>query len=108
VVAETSGQWCRVKDVAARTVDGETILVPIRRNPKEKVNVVTLNDSASFVWACLDSPCSEDELAQRLTAEFEVDLAQARADVSQFLAELKGAGLLRASSAIDSSPGRGP
>ena len=91
------GYWARVKDVAARTVDGETLLVPIRRNPKERVSVVTLNDSAGFLWQALASPATAEDLAVRLTAEFEVEPEAALADVTAFLSELRAAGLLEES-----------
>lgn len=51
----------------------------------------TLNETAIFVWKTLSggAPATEDELAARLTATFEVDMTRAREDLAPVL-ELLG------------------
>ncbi len=88
------GYWARSSDVATRTVDGETLLVPIRRDPKAKVSILSLNGAGGFLWQRLGSPATAEQLARELSAEFEVSLAAASADVHAFLAELRAAGLI--------------
>jgi len=78
----------RNDDVAFRQVGDETLLVPIRTNPSQEMNVFALNDVGAFLWESLGEPRTEGELSARLTEAFEVDDAQASSDVSAFLAKL--------------------
>jgi hypothetical protein len=95
-VPAIQGHWTRISDVATRTVDGETLLVPIRRDPNQRVSVLTLNESGSLLWEALGRPSSAEELAARLSHEFDVGIEAARADVLTFLSELRAAGLIAA------------
>jgi Coenzyme PQQ synthesis protein D (PqqD) len=88
------GHWARDRNVAARTVEGETLLVPIRHRPSDKVSVISLNGSGSLLWQALEQPTTAAELVTRLTAEYDVTSDAAQADVVQFLAALQGAGLI--------------
>jgi hypothetical protein len=83
----------RAAAVVERAVAGETLLVPIRANPRDKVSVLTLNDVGSFVWAALAVPTTPRALAQAVTDEFEVAFDQALADLLPFLERLRELGL---------------
>ena len=58
------------------------------------MSVLTLNESATFLWQALALPATADDLARRLAQEFEVGADAASADVSTFLGQLREAGLL--------------
>ncbi|HWK90119.1 MAG TPA: HPr-rel-A system PqqD family peptide chaperone [Longimicrobium sp.] len=60
----------------------------------------SLNPTARHVWAALPA-ASADELARQVAEAFEVDAAEAQADVAALLEELAGAGL------IEVAPGEG-
>ena len=87
--------FVRAEDFATRNVAGETILVPIRSGVADLECVFTLDEVASTIWAALESPASAEQLAARLLEEFEVGEEEARRDVTNFLAVLRGAGLIR-------------
>ncbi len=59
-------------------------------------NTYTLNESAVFILKALKSGQKPDEIADELTAEFEVAEAQAHEDVSDAILQLKEAGLIAA------------
>ncbi|MHB1845903.1 MAG: PqqD family protein [Deltaproteobacteria bacterium] len=84
----------RADGVAERAIAGETVLVPIRRSPRERVSVLSLNEVGSCVWAALKSPIGEGALALRVADEFEVDPEVAARDLAPFLARLRELGLL--------------
>lgn len=84
----------RVADVAERAVAGETILVPIRTDPRQKVSVLTLNEVGTFVWAALRDEQTVEALARAVSQAFEVSLEQATADLMPFLLQLRESGLV--------------
>src|SRR6516164_391051 len=54
---------CRASGVVARTIAGETILVPVRRRAQE-MGLFTLNGVGTFVWQALDGTHSLGEIAE--------------------------------------------
>jgi hypothetical protein len=89
-------KWRRAPGVITRRVAGELVLVPVAgaREAARDTRFFVLNASAERLWGLLDEPRSADELAQHLTAEFEIDEPQARADVETFLADMREQGTL--------------
>ena len=78
----------RAKDVVARRVAGETVLVPVgvRRPGEQRVaDLYVLNGTAERLWHWLAEPVAEGDLARNLMAEYEVNAEMAGADVSAFL-----------------------
>jgi PqqD family protein of HPr-rel-A system len=55
---------------------------------------VSLNATGSRLWERLEVPRTTDELAAVLVDEWQLTPAQARTDVSAFLASLSGRGLV--------------
>lgn len=74
---------------AARVFSGEAVVITPAEN-----RVRMLNPVGSRVWELADGTRTLDEIAVALTAEFEVDLAEARTSVAAFVEELLGKGLL--------------
>jgi hypothetical protein len=65
---------------------------------------LTLNHSAAALWEPLVAGASEEGLVERLVDEYDVSGAQARADVSAFVADLLDRRLLaRTSASSDAS-----
>ncbi|HKE10907.1 MAG TPA: PqqD family protein [Myxococcota bacterium] len=81
----------RAPGVVARTIAGETILVPVRRRAQE-MGLFTLNGVGTFVWQALDGTHSLQEIAGAVAAAFEVDPVRALADVAAFAADLERTG----------------
>ena len=91
--------WERSKDVVARRVAGETVLVPvgIRRSEDDRpvADLFVLNETGEQLWQWLSSPMSADQLAQKLIAEYDVSLDAARGDVEEFLASMHAIAAIR-------------
>ncbi len=85
--------WLTV-DVIDRQVLGETLLVPIRGDLADLQRIFALNPAAEYIWAQLDGEHDLAAVADGLAARFEVEPAQAKSDVAEFLAELRAAGLV--------------
>lgn len=83
---------------ASRVFSGEAVII----TPAENM-VRMLNDVGSRVWELADGKRTVEEIAQALTEEFEVGLAEARASAAAFVDELVAKGLL---TFVDEQPGR--
>lgn len=62
-------------------------------------NTYTLNESAVFILKALKDGKTPTDIAGALTAEFEVNAAQAHEDVSDAILQLKEAGFIAAGAA---------
>ena len=92
---------CRAPGVVARTIAGETILVPVRRRAQE-MGLFTLNVVGTFVWKAIDGKRSLREIADAVVEAFEVDPARALADVAAFAADLERSGC--ATAGVEGAP----
>ena len=73
----------------SRVIDGSAVVIQTRT-----AEVSTLDEVGTLVWAAIDGKRSEEDLAGMICAEFDVPRETALADVTGFLDELAGAGLV--------------
>ena len=78
-------KYIRNKDIIARTVAGETLLVPINECTKK---VFTLNNVGNRLWEEIALPRSENELAEALIERYEIERETATHDVQAFLKDM--------------------
>src|SRR5207245_1404863 len=79
----------RSPSMAWQTVDGELVLLHV-----DGRELLGLNAVGALVWELADGAHSVDAIAVEVSRAFEVDRAQAEADVRQFVADLVGMGAL--------------
>lgn len=85
-----SGRVGRADGVVHEVVDGRAVLVD-----PSGLQLITLNEVGSLVWEALEQPGDVASLVAVLLPRFpDVDEAQAEADVTAFLDELRAAGLV--------------
>lgn len=56
--------------------------------------VLVLNDVGRAIWGLIDGRRTIDALAEQICAEYEVEPAQARADIAAFVEQLAAKGLV--------------
>ncbi|MCQ2472019.1 MAG: PqqD family protein [Clostridia bacterium] len=56
--------------------------------------IVTLNDTAEFIWRKIEHGAETDEIVASLAAECEVDADEIKGEVVSFIEKLKGAGII--------------
>jgi hypothetical protein len=83
----------RSTDVRDRQVLDETLLVPIRGELADLQRIFALNPVAQHIWSQLDGERDLAAIRDTIVARFEVEPAQAEADLMEFVAELSAAGL---------------
>lgn len=56
--------------------------------------LIRMNETGKFLWDCLQTECTEEELTQKLLAEYEVTREEAEKDITDFTSRLRKAGIL--------------
>jgi len=80
--------------MVARRVADEVILVPIRQNVGDLQSIYTMNEVGARIWELLDSEGTAADMVSAIGREYEVEQAQAEADVVDFLAKLESIGAI--------------
>ena len=78
-----SASIIRNPKLAWRAIDGETVII----SPEDSL-VHELNETASLIWKHLEGKTLQ-EVAERVSAEYEVSLEAARADVDELVNALE-------------------
>lgn len=85
----------KIKDnFILREIAGEHILIPVGEAALRVHGMVTLSESALLLYEKLKSECTEEDLVDVLTAEYEVDRDEALRDVGAFLGQMRQVGIL--------------
>lgn len=77
-----------------QNVGGENLLVPLGAQVMDLNGLITLNDTAAWVWKLLAQERSLDELATAVAERFDVTPERSRADVQTLVDEVAKMGLL--------------
>ena len=85
----------KIKDnFILREIAGEHILIPVGEAALRVHGMVTLSESALLLYEKLQSECTEEDLVDVLTAEYEVGREEALRDVGAFLVQMRQVGIL--------------
>lgn len=77
-----------------KSIAGATVVVPVGTNTVSFKAVITLNETGAFLWKQLENDVTEADLLKAMLSEYAVDEATAKADVAEFIENLKKANLL--------------
>ena len=80
-----NSRFIRNRDVVSRQIEGELIIVPVRRGVGDMNSLYTLNPVGSVLWEFMAQEHSLPEMVKRVCDEFEVNAAQAKKDIESFL-----------------------
>ena len=84
----------RKENFLLQAVGGENLLVPIGAQVMDTNGIITLNETAAFIWDLLEEDCTIEDLAAAIADRFEVTMEQAVSDVRSFVDKLDQNGLL--------------
>lgn len=82
------------KGFMLRSVADRHVVVAIGQASVEFNGLITLNDTAAFLWKKLSEGCSYDELLSSMLAEYDVDEETARSGIDAFLKTARDANLI--------------
>ena len=78
-----------------RDVAGKTMVVATGELSKSFHALITMNDSAKFMWQCLENDTTVDEIVAKVVSTYEgVDEQTVKNDVNAFVEKLQNAGVL--------------
>jgi hypothetical protein len=83
-----SARFIRSCDVVSRQIEGELVIVPIRRGVGDLNSLYTLNPVGSVLWDFMTEGHSLPELVGRVCEEFEVTASEAEKDIEDFLGSM--------------------
>lgn len=88
---------CFIKEteIVARNIAGQTIVVPVKSRVGDLDSIYTLNEIGTMIWDLLDGGRPAKEMVDALTEEYDVEAAEAKKDVFDFLGSLEEAGLIK-------------
>jgi len=81
-------------DVVTREIANETLLVPISGRLADLERVFYLNAVGAFIWEQLNGERDLKVVLENLIDSYEVEKAEAEADVIRIFADLKNEGLI--------------
>ena len=79
---------------AKREIAGSYIVVPVGNEASEFNGMITLNESGSFFWDCLQNDTTFDGAIEKITSEYDVEKTRAEEDLKKFITMLKENNLL--------------
>lgn len=82
------------KDFIMREIAGEFILVPVGAAAVKFNGLITMNELGKFIFDLLAEERTVQELAEKITAEYDVSLETAVSDAEEFLQQLRDVGAL--------------
>lgn len=84
----------RTGDVVERVIAEETFLLPVKGDLANRIEMFVLSEVGRFIWGRADGSRDREALVAEVLREFDVDEAQARTDVDEFLDRLLRYGLV--------------
>ena len=82
------------KGFVLRKVGGENIVVPVGEMSKSFHGMIKLNETAGFIWRCLQDSLTEPQIAAKLAEVYDVSPERAAADVAALLRQMDEHGFL--------------
>ncbi len=85
----------KIKDgFMLREIAGVNIVVPIGERVIDFNGLITLNETGVLLWNAISGGRKDNELAQMLADEYEVEYETASEDVAEFIKTLKEAEII--------------
>lgn len=77
-----------------REIAGQYMAVAVGTRARELHGMIGMNETAAFLWEKLQKETTEEQLAEALLEEYEIDEPKALQTVKNFLESLKEEGVL--------------
>lgn len=85
---QANARFIRNREVVSRQIEGELVIVPIRRGVGDLNSLYTLNPVGSALWNFMNESHTLPEMVNRVCDEFEVSTSQAQSDIQEFLGSM--------------------
>lgn len=82
------------KEFILRDIAGECVLVPTGATTQEFNGLITMTDTAKFIWENMEKVDSFEEMIQKILEEYEIDEKTAKEDAYGFISQLLESGFV--------------
>ena len=82
---QQSSRFIRNREVVSRQIEGELVIVPIRRGVGDLNSLYTLNPVGTTLWNFMNEEHTIPEMVTRVCDEFAVNQRDAERDIQVFL-----------------------
>ena len=83
-------------------IAGETLLVPVRGGVGDLASIFSFNAVGTTIWQALAKPASREALVDLIESEYDAPRSAIEQDVTQFLSDMRLAGLVTTTSPLES------
>lgn len=83
-----------IKEFILRDIAGECVLVPTGATTQEFNGLITMSDTAKFIWENLEKVDSSEELIKLLLDEYVIDEETAQKEAHRFINKLISVGFV--------------
>ncbi len=73
---------------AARQIENELVLVPIKNSVLDMNELFKINEVGNFIWNNIDKKNSVEDIAIKISEEYEIDYRTALDDTKEFLEKI--------------------
>ena len=77
------------RELLKREIGGESLLIPVGKTVYDANGLFLLTEVGAFIWDILPEVETEEEILERILAEYEIDENTARADIRGFMDKLR-------------------
>lgn len=84
-----------VKDFILREIAGENVLIPTGRTAQEFNGLITLSETAKFIWENIERVDSLEQMIAEIYDHFDADIETIQKDAIEFITELLGRGFIQ-------------
>ena len=88
----------KIKQFIMKTVSDDYVLIPCHETAEEVGDVITLSETAAYIYQMVDQCHSIPELIQKVSEHYEIEADSIRQDIIDTLHQLADAGLISLSS----------
>ncbi|HEY4977524.1 MAG TPA: PqqD family protein [Candidatus Acidoferrum sp.] len=88
LAVQPDARFIRNREVVSRQIEGELVIVPVRRGVGDLNSLYTLNSVGSILWDFMTEGHTLPEMVNRVCGEFEVTVNQAQTDIEEFLGSM--------------------
>lgn len=82
------------KEFILRDIAGECVLVPTGATTQEFNGLITMSETAKFIWENIEKVDSLEEMVQKILDEYEIDEETAKKDAVGFISQLLANGFV--------------
>ena len=77
------------KEFVLRNIGGDLLLVPTGKTALDLNGMITLNEVGGEIWNMLPEVSGEEEITERILAQYDADPEEVRKDMSDFLEKFR-------------------